>query len=182
MEIVSTWKCIIRFHFNLKLSNSVISLQGSSRGHTDPDLPTSVAVMLKSDQYCRVNRRAVIFDKHTIITNSDLLTCLHVKWSLWERFNYNVFFSFCPLSAVWIKTLTWEIQYGAMPQEIQPIFCPVRFWTVGTDSPIKKTNTNPVVEDRYGAFFSLSFQQTCCHCCYILSFCRNCGFGVFVFD
>lgn len=45
-------------------------------------------------------------------------------------------FLLCPLWALWVKTLTWEIRYGAMAGEILPIFCPVNFWNVGTDNPI----------------------------------------------
>ena len=60
-----------------------------------------------------------------------------------RTFQLQSVFLLCPLSAVWIKSLTWQIQYGAVPWEIQPIFWPVKFWTVGTDSTIKKTNTYP---------------------------------------
>ena len=125
-------------------TNSVIahiSQQGSARNRAGPDPTTSYELWPRRS---RIDSPNSIRGQWFPITAPQPPSVIYWPVCMWNAASENVsiakcflfFYFVCPLSAVWMETLTWKIKYGAMPREIQPIFCPVTFWNVGTDCAV----------------------------------------------
>lgn len=87
----------------------------SPRRASSPDSLTGSHVWMQPRRTFQLQRRFFSLSLSLLLLLHPLLLILHLLSQL-------------PLSPQQFgsKTLTWEIQYGAMPREIQPIFCPVR--------------------------------------------------------